>query len=75
MHSAYPCHRHLERVGRLEAVMEQRWRQLDLLVLTTGAIQHQRLGPMARLEVTGLLKILLNECSAALAKAQEADDE
>jgi hypothetical protein len=75
MHSAYRRHRRLKRVGRVEAMMEQRWRQFDLLVLTTGAIQHQRLDPMVRLEVTGLLKLLLNECSAARAKVQEADDE
>ena len=55
--------------------MEQRWRQLDLLVLTTGAIQHQRLDPLVCSEVTGLLKLLLDECSAALAQAREADDE
>ncbi|MFZ0094712.1 MAG: hypothetical protein WAK97_12390 [Pseudolabrys sp.] len=56
-------------------MMGQQWRQLDLLVLTTGAIQHQRLDPMVRLEVTALLKLLLDECSAALAKAKETDDE
>jgi hypothetical protein len=50
------------------------WRQLDLLNLTT-AIQRQRLDPMMRAELTGLLKLLINECSAALAKAKEADDE
>jgi hypothetical protein len=75
MHSAYPRHHRLERVGRLEAMMGQQWRQLDLLVLTTGAIQHQRLDPLVRLEVTALLKLLLDECSAALAKAKETDDE
>ena len=57
--------------------MEQnaQWRQLDLLVLATSAIQRQRLDPMVRAEVTALLKLLLNEYSAALAKAKEADDE
>jgi hypothetical protein len=57
--------------------MEQhaRWRQLDLVVLAKSAIQHQRLGPMVRSEVTRLLKLLLNECSAAPATAKEADDE
>ena len=57
--------------------MEQhaRWRQLDLLVLATSAIQRQRLDPMIRSEVAGLLKLHLNECSAARAKAKEADDE
>ena len=56
--------------------MEQhaRWRQLDLLVLATSAIQRQRLDPMIRSEVAGLLKLLLNECSAARAKAKEADE-
>jgi len=52
-----------------------RWRQLDLLVLATSAIQRQRLDPMIRSEVADLLKLLLNECSAARAKAKEADDE
>ncbi len=51
------------------------WRQLDLLELATTAIQRQRLDPMMRVELTGLLKLLINECSAALAKAKEADDE
>ena len=51
------------------------WRQLDLLKLATTAIQRQRLDPMMRRELTGLLKLLINECSAALAKAKEADDE
>ena len=57
--------------------MEQhaRWKQLDLLVLATSAIQRRQLYPMIRSEVTGLLKLLLNECSAAHAKAKEADDE
>ena len=51
------------------------WRQLDLLKLATTAIQRERLDPMMRAELTGLLKLLINECSAALAKAKEADDE
>ena len=51
------------------------WRQLDLLKLATTAIQRQRLDPMMRAELTGLLKLLINECSAALAKVKEADDE
>ena len=51
------------------------WRQLDLLELATTAIQRQRLDPMMRMELTGLLKLLINECSAALGKAKEADDE
>jgi hypothetical protein len=75
MHNAYRRRRPLERVGRLEAMMEQRGRQLDLLAFTRRAIQHQRLDPMLRLEVTVLLKLLLNECSAARAKVQEANDE
>ena len=52
--------------------MEQhaRWRQLDLLVLATSAIQRPRLDPMIRSEVAGLLKLLLNQCSAARAKAK-----
>jgi hypothetical protein len=58
-------------------MMEQhaRWRQLDLVVLATSAIQQQRLDPMIRSQVTGLLKLLLNQCSAAPAMAKEADDE
>jgi hypothetical protein len=51
------------------------WRQLDLLKLATTAIQRQRLDAMMRTELTGLLKLLINECSAVLAKAKEADDE
>ena len=51
------------------------WRQLDLLKLATTAIQRQRVDPMMRAELRGLLKLLTNECSAALAKAKEADDE
>ena len=57
--------------------MEQhaRWRQLDLVVLAKSAIEHQRLDSTVRSEVTGLLKLLINECSAAPATAKEADDE
>lgn len=75
MHSAYRRHRRLERVGRLEVMMEQRWRQLDLLAITAGTVQHQRLDPLVRLEVTSLLKLLLDECSTARPKAPEADNE
>lgn len=53
--------------------MEQQWRQL--LELTTTAIRDQRLDPKVRSEVTGLLKLLLDECSAALAKTREANNE
>jgi hypothetical protein len=62
MHSAYPHRHRRERLGWAEAMMEQhaQWRQLD---------------PMIRAEVTGLLKLLIDECSAALAKAKEATDE
>lgn len=57
--------------------MEQhtQWRQLDLLELAAGAIQRQRLDPVIRTELTGLLKLLINECSGARAKAIEADNE
>ena len=51
------------------------WRQLDLLEVASTAIQQQRLDPMMRTELTSLLKLLINQCSAALAKAKEADDE
>ena len=50
-------------------------RQLDLLEPATTATQRQRLDPMMRTELTGLLKLLINECNAALAKAKGADDE
>ena len=53
----------------------EEWRQLDLLELATSAIQRQRLDPMTRTEIISLLKLLLNEYSAVLAKAKEADDE
>lgn len=49
------------------------WRQLDLLVLANNETQFQRLDPMVHAEVTGLLKLLLDECSAA--NATEAADE
>ena len=51
------------------------WRQLDLLELATTPIQRQRLDPMMRMELTGLLRLLIDECSAVLAKAKEANDE
>jgi len=61
----------------VEAMMDRhaQWRQLDLLELATSAIQRQRRDPMTRTEIINLLKLLLNEYSAALAKAKEADDE
>jgi hypothetical protein len=65
----------------VEAMMDRhaQWRQLDLLELATSAIQRQRLDPMTRTEIINLLKLLLklllNEYSATLAKAKEADDE
>ena len=66
-----------ERIGRLEAMMERhaQWRQLDLLEVASTATQQQRLDPKMRTELTGLLKLLINECSAALAKAKEAGNE
>lgn len=51
------------------------WRQLDLLQPATSAVQQQRLDPMLRAELTGLLKLLINECVAALAQTKEAADE
>lgn len=51
------------------------WRQLDLLELAMTALQRQRLDPMMRKELANLLKLLINECSATLAKTREADDE
>lgn len=48
-------------------------RQLDLLVLANSELQCRRLDPMVRGEVTGLLKLLLDEYSAG--KATEAADE
>jgi hypothetical protein len=50
-------------------------RQLDLLVLASKETRYQQLDAVTRAEVTGLLKLLLDECSAALAKATEAADE
>ena len=47
--------------------------QLDLLVFANRETQSQRLDPMVRAEITGLLKLLLDECSAA--NATEAADE
>jgi hypothetical protein len=66
-----------ERLDRLEAMMERyaQWRQLDLLELAMTALQRQRLDPMMRKELTSLLKLLINECGATLAKTKEADDE
>jgi hypothetical protein len=52
------------------------WRQLDLLVLAASASERRRLDPKVRAEVTGLLKLLLDEYSgAALAKTRELTDE
>jgi hypothetical protein len=59
----------------MEHQQHARWRQLDLLVLATSASRRQRLDPMVRAEVTGLLKLLLDECGAALTKTTEAGDE
>jgi hypothetical protein len=77
MHIAYLHRLRRERLGGAEAMMEQntRWRQLDLLELAASAIQRQRLDPVIRAELTGLLKLLINECSAAGAKTIRADDE
>jgi hypothetical protein len=61
----------------LEAMMERhaQWRQLDLLEVASTATQQQRLDPKMRTELTGLLKLLINECIAALAKVKEAGNE
>jgi hypothetical protein len=66
-----------ERLDRLEAMMERyaQWRQLDRLELAMTALQRQRLDPMMRKELASLLKLLINECGATLAKTKEADDE
>jgi hypothetical protein len=53
----------------------KRWQQLDLLEIAATAIQRRRLDPAVRAELTGLLKLLINECSVARAKTVEADDE
>lgn len=47
--------------------------QLDLLVFANSETQNQRLDLMVRAEVTNLLKLLLDECSAV--EATEAADE
>jgi hypothetical protein len=69
----------LKRLRLVEAMVKQQqhaqWGQLDLLVVANSELQCQRLDPMVRVEVTGLLKLLLNESIAALAKATEAADE
>jgi hypothetical protein len=75
MRSAYRRHRRPERVGRLEAMMKERWQQLDLLILTAGTIQRPGLEPRVRSEVSSLLQLLLKECSAVPAKAREAGHE
>ena len=54
---------------------QARWRQLDLLVVDKSAVQCQRLEPLARLEITNLLKLLLNECVIGAASAKEPDHE
>jgi hypothetical protein len=51
------------------------WRQLDLLQQATSAVQQQRLDPMLRAELAGLLKLLINECVVALAQTKEAANE
>jgi hypothetical protein len=61
----------------VEAMMErhERWQQqLDLLELAATAVR-QRLDPAARAELIGLLKLLINECSVAVVKTVEADNE
>jgi hypothetical protein len=77
MPRAYPQCLRRERLDWVEAMMERyaQWRQLDLLELAVTAIQRQRLDPMMRTELTGLLKLLINECSAARATAEADDDE
>jgi hypothetical protein len=52
-----------------------RRQQLDLLELTTNTIQRHRLDPIVRAQIVSLLKLPINERSAALAKAEGADDE
>jgi hypothetical protein len=75
MHSSYLHRLRRKRLGFAEATVKQQqhaqWRQLDLLVLANKT-QFQRLDPI-RAEVTGLLKLLLDECSTA--NATEAADE
>jgi hypothetical protein len=74
MHSSYL---HRLRLGFAEAMMKRQQHaqrlQLDLLVLANSETQRQRLDPMIRADVTGLLKLLLDECSTV--EATEAADE
>jgi hypothetical protein len=49
--------------------------QLDLLELTTNATQRKRLDHIVHAEIVSLLKLLITECSAAVAKAKGAHDE
>ncbi len=67
--------RELRRLVQLVSQQHAQGRQLNLLVLARRNTRYQRLDAVARAEVTGLLKLLLDECSAALAKATEAADE
>jgi len=77
MRSSYLYRLRRKRLGLAEAMVKQQqhaqWQQLDLLVLANSETQCQRLDPMVLAEVIGLLKLLLDECSAA--KATEAADE
>ena len=77
MRSSYLHRLRRKRFGLAEAMVKQQqhaqWRQLDLLVFANSETQCQRLDPMVRAEVTGLLKLLLDECSAS--EATEAADE
>jgi hypothetical protein len=77
MHSSYLHRLRRKRLGLAEAMVKQQqhaqWRQLDLLMFANSEIRCQRLDPMVRAEVTSLLKLLLNECSAV--EATEAADE
>jgi hypothetical protein len=49
--------------------------RVDRFELAMTALQRQRLDPMMRKELASLLKLLINECGATLAKTKEADDE
>jgi hypothetical protein len=75
MHRAYHYRLARKRVGPMEAMMEQHteWRQLDLLALSTSAMQQ--LDPMIRAEIVGLLKLIIIECGATASKARETHDE
>ena len=52
----------------------QQWRQRDLLMLAETS-QRERLNLTVRMEITKLLKLLIGECVALAASAEETNNE